>query len=385
MLVSSFVHAIIKCASIPFERFSIVELGCVDAASASVEGDKAVGAVLEGEKLVSSVVDSLSSYKQSLRGVRGRLSGDVKMITLRLLAQQEKVVAQGHVLIMGDGVRSRRFEQVALVGDDGKLVGEARVMIVVALEWNGTWTRPPFHWPKHNECVMIGHRGFGASKERKGVAENTLLAFRAAFETGLFRWVEFDVQLTSDRVAVIFHDDRVPLALSQTNGVNSAPLVPVSEFDLHHFQSLSHSSRLPRARRTSSDHIGKVVAATPATEVTINDSFPTLREVLKRSPKGLNFNVELKFSELRIGTEGIVVNRGLLVDVVLSDVSKYAGDRGILFSSFDPDVCFIVKEKQKQYPVLFLTEGAHVVADDPRQNSLEAAIEWAVLCGLGET
>lgn len=47
---------------------------------------------------------------------------------------------------------------------------------------------------------LVGHRGYPAR-----YPENTLVGLRAALEAGA-RWVEFDVQLTRDRVPVLFHD-----------------------------------------------------------------------------------------------------------------------------------------------------------------------------------
>lgn len=56
--------------------------------------------------------------------------------------------------------------------------------------------RPGFNLPS-----VIGHRGAA------GIApENTLAAIRAAAECGV-KWVEFDVKLASDGVAIVLHDD----------------------------------------------------------------------------------------------------------------------------------------------------------------------------------
>jgi glycerophosphodiester phosphodiesterase len=285
------------------------------------------------------------------------------------------VVASGFVLVFGDGVRSRRFETVALTHGD-ELVAEVRVMVTFAVEWKGSWNGPAHSWPS-GKTIMIGHRGFGSTSERFGVLENTMLAFETAFHKGL-RWAEFDVQLTSDLVPVLFHDDRVPVVA----GNNANLMVPVSEFDSKQIEALSSTvSNRPKmsARKRSCSAIQVPGDGLP---LTILDSFPTLSRVLEDSPVGMNFNVELKFTELKLGGEGLIVNRGMLVDIVLSVVAKSAGSRGIVFSSFDPDLCFIAKLKQKQYPVFFLTEGVKCVEDDPRQNSIEAAIDWAVMCGL---
>jgi len=53
------------------------------------------------------------------------------------------------------------------------------------------------------EFVVIGHRG-----GRAYAPENTLAAFRNAIQMGSV-WLEFDVQMTSDGVLVVMHDDTV--------------------------------------------------------------------------------------------------------------------------------------------------------------------------------
>ncbi len=50
---------------------------------------------------------------------------------------------------------------------------------------------------------VIGHRGAAAH-----APENTLAGFACAARLGV-RWIELDVQLTSDGVPVVFHDDRL--------------------------------------------------------------------------------------------------------------------------------------------------------------------------------
>lgn len=40
---------------------------------------------------------------------------------------------------------------------------------------------------------------------------------------------------------------------------------------------------------------------------------------------------------------------------VLEVVLKNAGERRIVFSCFNPDICTLVRNKQNKYPVMFLT------------------------------
>jgi glycerophosphoryl diester phosphodiesterase len=61
---------------------------------------------------------------------------------------------------------------------------------------------------------IVAHRGNAAD-----YPENTLPALRSALELGV-RWVEFDVQLTSDLVPVVLHD----ATLARTSGIDRSVL-----------------------------------------------------------------------------------------------------------------------------------------------------------------
>lgn len=90
----------------------------------------------------------------------------------------------------------------------------------------------------------------------------------------------------------------------------------------------------------------------------------------------MGFNCEIKYAEWRV-EESLFIDRNLFVDIILETVSRYAGDRPIVYSSFDPDIVYIVSQKQRRYPVLYLTEGGQAKTEDVRKNSLAAAIRWA--------
>jgi glycerophosphoryl diester phosphodiesterase len=65
---------------------------------------------------------------------------------------------------------------------------------------------------------VIGHRGAAAL-----APENTLAGFRKAAALGC-RWVEFDVRLTGDGEAVLFHDDTVARLTQGRGAVSSLSL-----------------------------------------------------------------------------------------------------------------------------------------------------------------
>lgn len=47
----------------------------------------------------------------------------------------------------------------------------------------------------------------------------------------------------------------------------------------------------------------------------------------------------------------------VFLDIILKTVLENSGKRRIVFSSFDADICTMVRQKQNKYPILFLTQG----------------------------
>ncbi|GJQ85162.1 hypothetical protein Trydic_g13307 [Trypoxylus dichotomus] len=110
--------------------------------------------------------------------------------------------------------------------------------------------------------------------------------------------------------------------------------------------------------------------------------FPTLKSALELLHPKCGFNVEIKWTnKYADGTfelnDAIDINR--FVDTILDVVLNYAGDRQIIFSSFNPEICTLVRFKQNKYPVMFLTQGEttkYPQYNDPRCWSTTAAIEF---------
>jgi len=72
---------------------------------------------------------------------------------------------------------------------------------------------------------VIGHRGAAAL-----APENTLAGFRAATAAGA-RWVEFDVKLSADGVAVLMHDDTLDRTTDGHGAVAAAPASAIAALD----------------------------------------------------------------------------------------------------------------------------------------------------------
>lgn len=87
---------------------------------------------------------------------------------------------------------------------------------------------------------IIGHRG------AKGLApENTLAGFRAAADAGA-RWVEFDVQLSSDDVPVLFHDDDIERLSGDLGRFTTLPLAIIKNLEVgSHFSPAFSGEGVP--------------------------------------------------------------------------------------------------------------------------------------------
>lgn len=112
--------------------------------------------------------------------------------------------------------------------------------------------------------------------------------------------------------------------------------------------------------------------------------FSSLEEALEKVPPNVGFNVEIKCpSAEECSSLGIFRpdNFNEYCDAILLQLVNSIGvhsDRLILISSFDPDICIVVSQKQNLFPVLFLTDGGLVPSSrDSRRNSLRNAYQFA--------
>lgn len=234
----------------------------------------------------------------------------------------------------------------------------------------------PFtHAPKGNS-VVVGHRGLRMNTTPdETVRENTLLSLCKAVEAGA-NWVEFDVQVTADKVPVLWHDDE--MLLMADDGIVTGH--PIGNLTLAQFRELGSGRRtthngincqLARVFKHSPVHKQLGAILWP-----FNDGGEpcTLQEALKGTPETLGFDIELKFDSRRISTE---FERSELLNTTLNVLREFADTRPMFFSSFDPMACVEMRRLQDTWPVLMLT----CMGDqepDVRQRTLEAAVEVAL-------
>ncbi|CAF0888051.1 unnamed protein product [Didymodactylos carnosus] len=277
------------------------------------------------------------------------------------------------------------------------------------------------YWRQGRRVVNVGHRGLGKTnaehipskphqqqensktKSSVGNENNTngydhdssarlLASFKAAFEAGA-DFVEFDVQLSKDKIPVVYHDFQVAITLKRKEPQAELFLVGVKDLSLPQLQSLKiyHASKrdalkleddlddddqntpsitnLPSSSSTSPsiDHIkDKSTAQTDQQHLPQQSAkkfrslFPTLQELFEQLDPHLGFNVEVKYAmEYRQGgsEQAHYFERNDYIDCILHCLMAYAGKRVIVISTFDPDCASMLRLKQNLFPVLFLTQG----------------------------
>src|SRR3989344_3039153 len=72
---------------------------------------------------------------------------------------------------------------------------------------------------------ICGHRGAMAVEP-----ENTLRSFRAAIDAGV-EWIEFDIQLSMDKVLIVIHDPTIDRTTDGKGNVSDYGVIELKQFD----------------------------------------------------------------------------------------------------------------------------------------------------------
>ncbi|QKX58506.1 uncharacterized protein TRUGW13939_05630 [Talaromyces rugulosus] len=257
------------------------------------------------------------------------------------------------------------------------------------------------YWKTVTAPMVIGHRGLGknfASRNSLQLGENTIQSFIAAASLGA-SYVEFGKK---DHVPVIYHD----FLVSET-GIDAPVHTLTLEQFLHLSNATSKQSDIPfrgtvnGAARQRSMSVGGVES--DASELSekmkhtrdfktkgykgntrgnhIQAPFATLEDLFKKIPESVSFNIEMKYPSLYESEEEemdtYAVELNSFVDTVLNQVYELGGERNMIFSSFNPDICLLLSFKQPSIPVLFLTDAGCSPIADIRSSSLQEAIRFA--------
>ncbi|ALC38566.1 CG3942 [Drosophila busckii] len=262
------------------------------------------------------------------------------------------------------------------------------------------------HWRSSHLALDIAHRGAGMSY-MLGTdlhRENTLFSFRQA-ALHFADFIEFDVQLTKDAQVVVYHDyvlkfsGGTPAALAKYQPQHDVLVFPHEQFNRLKLLALGGNRRGPHivvpidAINYEDLRLAHALRFTSSAGCAPNCDdflasqmpFPLLLDLFDMEKsllhEKLGFNIELKWpqqdSNHRWQEDSFKprFDRNLYVDTVLEIVFLHAGRRRIIFSSFDADICIMIRLKQNIYPVLLLTRNPERSSQflDPRVNSLEHA------------
>uniref|UniRef100_A0A674NRP6 Glycerophosphocholine phosphodiesterase 1 n=1 Tax=Takifugu rubripes TaxID=31033 RepID=A0A674NRP6_TAKRU len=216
------------------------------------------------------------------------------------------------------------------------------------------------HWKKRS-AIDVGHRGAGSSHTAKHhrIRENTIASFKSAANHGA-AYVEFDVHLSKDAVPIIYHDLTCCISTKMKNDKTQELIeVPVKDltFDQLQLLKLAHTTEMKEDKdkgdRDEYDNDDEIDEHQP---------FPSLSQIFHAVPEHVGFNIEIKWiCQMKDGSWdsnlSSYFNMNTYLDIILSCVLQQAGQRRIVFSCFDPDICTMVRRKQNKYPILFLTQG----------------------------
>ena len=163
---------------------------------------------------------------------------------------------------------------------------------------------------------IVAHRGF---HRFEGSAENSVLAMQQAVAHD-FEGTEFDVQLTGDDVAIVFHDAKM-----QGLTICDTP-----------FDTLQKQ---------------------PAFTLKSGESVPTLDEFLGACSQALQEqHLRGKYTQLffEIKPQTSSVQRHHLIGQIIETIGKYQLHNDIFFISFDLEACMMMAQLMPDVPVAYL-------------------------------
>lgn len=143
-----------------------------------------------------------------------------------------------------------------------------------------------------------------------------------------------DVQVTRDHIPILYHD-----FIFDDGGIECS----VSSLTLKQFKG---KQCICRSRKDKT--------------ILVKSEFATLEDAFKILPPDIGFNIEIKYpSPSELGNISLYIHQpiDLFCDIILDCVLKNCNGRRIFFSSFNPEICFALKMKQRSIPVFILTDG----------------------------
>ena len=182
-----------------------------------------------------------------------------------------------------------------------------------------------YHRREGDDFTIIAHRGASAY-----YPENTIPSFEGAIAMGA-DMIELDVQLTSDKEVVVFHDEKISRCTNGRGKLSDYTLAQLKKFD-------------------AGSWYGRVFK---------NTRMPTLAEVLELCKNRIAVNIEIK-------TEAVNnMFRGGIEEKCLNIVDQYGMKQHVVFSSFDPRAIAHLKKIDHATAVTVLFEKKYYASKSP--------------------
>lgn len=232
--------------------------------------------------------------------------------------------------------------------------------------WRGNWTQ-----------LEAGHRGLGKSlKETTNAApmiENTVASMIASGELGA-DIVEFDVQLTKDLIPIIYHDFMVYVCIESKTPTSKDDLIEVLIKDVTYEQLKD---------LTTYQVVGTKIVEFPSHNSVEDENhrlFPTFEDFLTKVNKTVGFDIEIKWPQLKktgVWESIQTIDQNVYMDKILEVMMKHGCGRLSFFTSFDADICSMIRYKQNMYPVMFLSSSKEAQFMDPRSDTIYDSVNNA--------
>ncbi|KAJ1536530.1 Glycerophosphocholine phosphodiesterase [Nowakowskiella sp. JEL0078] len=230
---------------------------------------------------------------------------------------------------------------------------------------------------------IVGHRGLGKNRTfsdfpQLTIGENTLLAFKKGFDLGA-SYVEFGT-LDETGYKIPLHKMSLASFLSIHPQVSPNISIPVNQLRRTKSLDLFINSPISYSRKKwNGPWKGNFTD-------TIQSKFLTLENAFQQCPQEIGFNVEVKYPCTEEAENDKLHIQGInaFVDCILKCVFDNHAERKIFFSSFHPELCWMLKLKQTRFPVLFLTSASSSTFDR-RNSTIDESIKfatWSSLAGI---
>lgn len=212
------------------------------------------------------------------------------------------------------------------------------------------------NWPN----LHVGHRGNGRSfiSNPPVEPENTIASFLSAYHSNM-DMIELDVHLTADGIPVVYHDYGFQTP-KKSVAESSTPITSEDQLEYVLIKDVNYEELKELRVFVIIDDKPHEYPSHNAESVREQRLFPTLMDVFEALPISLGIDVEIKWPQMRVDGQmeaEQTIDMNYFVDKILDTVIAGSAGRPLFFSSFDGDICTMLRFKQSIFPILFLTMG----------------------------